>query len=162
MFIGRYQHKVENKGRVALPIKLREAGKGLMFSEFVATKGIGGCIALFPVDKFESFIENFDPTSTSDQESLDFYREFASWAHYVQIDAQGRVSIPAILLEEAHVSEEALILGVVDWIEIWEPRDYRKYLETNNTSYDKGALGFFKGAIRGAKKGTNGTCNGSA
>ena len=152
MFVGRYKHRMDSKGRLALPIKMREAGKGATYSEFVITKGIGGCIAIFPVDKFEKFIDGFDPEALSPEQGLGFYREFASWAHSVQVDNQGRINLPQMLIDEVGLGEEVLVLGVVDWIEIWNPLKYSEHLDSSKTNYDDGAKQFFSSLIRGRQK----------
>jgi len=132
-------------------VRLREAGKGLSYSEFVVTKGIGGCIAVFPVDKFEGFLDNFNPEDLSPEQGLNFYREFASWAHSLPVDAQGRINLPQILTEEVGIGEEVLVLGVVDWIEIWDPIRYHEHIEKSKLNYDDGAMQFFSSLIRGKK-----------
>ncbi|MCD6417978.1 hypothetical protein J7M00_04265 [bacterium] len=152
MFIGRYIHKIDSKGRLALPIRMREAGKGVSYSQFIVTKGIGGCIAVFPVDKFENFLDGFDPEELSPEQGLNFYREVASWAHDVSVDNQGRINLPQMLIENVGLNEEVLVLGVVDWIEIWDPMKYREHIEKSNTQYDDGAMQFFSSLIRGRKK----------
>lgn len=152
MFTGRYIHRIDSKGRLALPIRMREAGRGTSYSEFVVTKGIGGCIAIFPVDEFERFLESFDPDDLSPEQGLNFYREVASWAHNVNVDSQGRINLPQMLIDAVHLSEEVLILGVVDWIEIWNPDKYYEHLEKSNTNYDQGAMRFFSSLIRGRRK----------
>ena len=152
MFTGRYTHKLDSKGRLALPARMREAGTGMEYNQFVVSKGIGGCIAVFPVDKFEKFINEFDPSELEAEQGLNFYREFASWAHYLPVDNQGRINIPQTLLDVAGIDGDVLILGVIDWIEIWNPDKYKKHLKDSNVDYEQGAKAFFSSAIRGKRK----------
>ncbi len=151
MFAGRYIHKIDEKGRIALPAKMMKAGIGLGYTEFVITKGIGKCLSIFPANKFEEFINNFDPSYLSFEDGLNFYREFASWAHYTSVDTQGRILIPQILQEESNIRDETLILGVVDWIEVWDPKKYSEFKEKSKTDYDSGAKMFFGSLIRGKR-----------
>lgn len=152
MFTGRYQHKLDAKGRIALPARMREATKGTVYSEFVVTKGLGGCIAVFPTAKFEEFINNFNPEDLEAEQTLNFYREFVSWAHFVPVDGQGRINVPRELLEYAGIQKDVLILGIVDWIELWDPARYQENLKKSNVDYEKGARAFFSSAIRGRRK----------
>ncbi len=152
MLNGRSLHKTDSKGRLALPSRMRDAGVGVSYSQFVVTKGIGGCIAVFPVDKFERFLNEFDPGDMSQEKALNFYREFSSWAHRISVDSQGRINLPQMLIDEAGITDEVLILGVVDWIELWEPAQYRRHLEESKVDYDQGAMPFFSSAIRGRRK----------
>ncbi len=152
MFTGRYQHKLDSKGRIALPARMRNAGRGTVYSEFVVTKGLGGCIAVFPTEKFEEFVNNFDPQDLEMEQTLNFYREFVSWAHFVQVDGQGRINVPKELLDYAGIEKDVLILGIVDWIELWDPDRYRQNLEKSSLDYEKGARVFFSSAIRGKRR----------
>lgn len=151
MFAGRYKHHIDQKGRLALPVRLREAGSGICYSEFVVTKGVGGCMAIFPVSNFEQFLAEFNPEGLSSQQGLNFYREFSSWAHYVNVDAQGRINLPQMLIDNIGLEEEVLVLGVVDWIEVWNPLKYAEHLEESGTRYDDGAMQFFSSLIRGKR-----------
>ena len=85
------------------------------------------------------------------QDGLNFYREFSSWAHYTSVDTQGRILIPQILQEESNIRNEILILGVVDWIEVWDPKKYSEFKEKSKTDYDSGARMFFGSLIRGRR-----------
>ncbi|RKZ34941.1 hypothetical protein DRQ33_01070 [bacterium] len=152
MFTGRYTHKLDAKGRLALPARMRNAGKGKGYTEFVVSKGIDGCIAVFPTEKFEQFIDNFDPSELENEQGLNFYREFASWAHYLPVDNQGRINIPQALLDCAEIKDDVLILGIIDWIELWNPEKYQKHLKSSDSSYEDGAKAFFSSAIRGKRK----------
>ncbi len=153
MFVGRYIHRIDSKGRLFLPARLREAGRGVVYSEFVVTKGVGGCLAILPVDDFESFLAEFIPEDIPPDRQIAFYREFASWAHVVPVDGQGRINLPQVLIDEVGLGEEVLILGVVDWIEVWDPTRYSDYSRKVGAGYDEGALQFFSSLIRGRRTG---------
>ncbi len=150
-WIGREKRKVDDKGRCPFPARFRVAGKGIIFSEFAVTRGMGKCISVFPVAKFEEFIENFDPNTLSARSILNFFREFVSWTHIIPLDPQGRLNIPSILLEYAGIKDEVLILGVGEWIEIWDEEKYNAYLVESASDFEEGALEFYQSLIRGRK-----------
>ncbi|MBN1755793.1 hypothetical protein JW877_06220 [bacterium] len=155
MFIGRSQHKIDDKGRTNIPVKMRVADKGLMYSDFIITKGMNGCLALFPEYNFEKFIENFDPTPLSEEEEVYFNREFFSYAHSVSVDGQGRVKIPPLLLSEANLDTDVLILGANYWIEFWNPEDYARFKDTLTVPYEQVAKYLFASFKRKKKEPQN-------
>lgn len=150
MFSGRVIHKLDDKFRVSIPPRMRDAGGGKIFSVFAVTKGIGGCIALLPTDKFDSFLSNFNPEGLTEIEELKYYREFLSWKQDVDIDFHGRILLPQLLLEQAKIKKEVLIIGVGEWIEIWDPEEYEKMLREEKplSEYDKAAIKFFNALNR--------------
>lgn len=154
MFSGRVIHKLDDKFRVSIPPRMRDAGDGKIFSVFAATKGIGGCIALLTTDKFNSFLSNFNSEGLTELEELKYYREFLSWKQDVDIDLQGRILLPQLLLQQAKIKKEVLIIGVGEWIEIWDPEEYEKMLKEEKilTEYDKAAIKFFNALNRNRHK----------
>ena len=54
MFFGEYEHTIDAKGRVIIPAKLREA----LGEQFMITKGLDGCLFVYPMDQWNAFEEN--------------------------------------------------------------------------------------------------------
>ena len=162
MFKGRYLHRIDNKGRVNLPFKMRqEAGRGLMYSEFTVTKGMNGCLALFPTSTFDELEEKFDISKLSEEEGIMLAREFFSYSHEVNLDSQGRIKLPPLLIEEANLNGDVLVLGVGRWLEFWNPEVYKKFIETTKTPYENRAKIIF-GSFLTKKKPTESEENESA
>jgi MraZ protein len=123
MFLGEYEYKVDNKGRLPLPPKFRKD----IVDGLVLTMIADDCITVFAKESFEKMTANQAPTSFSmsdDQRRVN--RHIFSNANEVSIDNQGRIALPANLRERCGITNEAVILGVSNGFEIWNIDSWKK------------------------------------
>jgi MraZ protein len=126
MFLGEYEHTLDDKNRLTLPAKFREAFAG----GAVVTRGMDGCLSVYSKDEWERFVSvrlgDLDPFSS---EARQIERFLFSGAAEAEPDRQGRVMIPAALLQHAKLGREVVVAGVRDHVEIWDRATWRGYLE---------------------------------
>jgi len=123
MFIGQYEHNLEEKGRLSIPKKFRgELGEGA-----VLTKGLDGCLFLFPKEKWNEFIGKLSQTPLTKADARGFSRLLTYGASEVDLDGQGRVLIPEYLRESAGIKNEAVVAGALNRIEIWSKENFVAY-----------------------------------
>lgn len=128
MFIGEYNYSIDTKGRLIVPIKLREA----LGDNFVITQGLDGCLFVFPNDVWTKFEAKLNSLPMTDKKARQFARYFLRGAVCPDIDKQGRILIPASLRAAAALEKDVTIIGVGNRIEIWNPQR----LEENSTFED--------------------------
>lgn len=115
MFIGEYEHSVDDKGRIAVPKRLRgHFGQGL-----VLTRGWDRCLWIYTPAAWDVFSEKIShlPVGKSNARSLS--RMIFSGAVDCDLDQQGRIVIPSYLRQYAQIGAAAVVLGVNDRLEIW-------------------------------------------
>ncbi len=117
MFLGRYNHTLDAKGRLAIPARFRDAvAEGL-----VLTRGIDRCLALYPLEAWRPLAEKVSALPISDPDARNFRRMVFAEAADLTLDAQGRILIPPELRRYAGLEREAFVVGVDASIEIWSP-----------------------------------------
>jgi MraZ protein len=126
MLLGEYDHSLDDKNRLTLPAKFRQS-----FSDgVVLARGMDGCLAVYTRDGWESFVESrlavLDPLS---KESRQMGRFMFAGASETELDKQGRVMVPAPLVEHAGLSREVVVAGVRDHLEIWDRAAWREQLK---------------------------------
>lgn len=125
MLLGEHEHTIDDKNRLTLPAKFRRAFE----DGIVVTRGMDGCLFAYTRDDWgrlvESRLATLDPLS---QESRRMQRFFFSGAAEADLDKQGRVMLPAALLEHAQLGREVVVAGVYDHLEIWDRAAWRKEL----------------------------------
>ncbi|MCR5824736.1 MAG: division/cell wall cluster transcriptional repressor MraZ [Lachnospiraceae bacterium] len=126
MFMGEYEHGLDEKGRIIVPTKFREA----LGEHFVLTLGTDGCLFIYPTKEWEQFVEKLKSLPGT-KEARQMQRYFMAGAVECESDKQGRVMIPAKLREHAGITKDVVSVGVVNKIEIWSKERW----ESNNT-YD--------------------------
>lgn len=125
VFYGEYEVSFTGNGRIVLPKKMRELLKGM---SFVITKGFDVCLAGYDRDDWETRAKDLLTVSLLDKENIEKRRFLFSSTQYIEIDDQGRFVLPKNLLQYANLNSKAVIVGVGDHFEIWEPGKWSKYM----------------------------------
>ena len=123
MFIGEYQHNLDDKGRLAIPVKFRsELLKGA-----VVTRGLDSCLFLYTKKEWEKLAEKLSNLPISQSNSRAFSRLMLAGAMDVEIDKQGRVVLPEYLRSFAGLKKNTIIAGLYSRVEIWDEEAWNKY-----------------------------------
>jgi MraZ protein len=117
VFLGRYAHNLDTKGRLAIPARYREA----LSEGVILTRGIDRCLALYPLDAWRPLAEKVAALPLTDADARNFRRLVFAEAADLSLDAQGRILIPPELRRYAELEREALVVGVDASIEVWSP-----------------------------------------
>ena len=121
-FKGEYSHSIDAKGRLIIPAKFRE----LLGDQFVVTKGFDGCLFVFAEEGWNKFEEKLQSLPMDKPEARILGRFFISGAIDAELDKQGRILLPANLLQHAGIEKEAVIAGVGNRAEIWSKEKWEK------------------------------------
>jgi MraZ protein len=117
MFLGRYEHTIDDKGRLAIPARYRAAlERGL-----VVTRGIDRCLTIYPLAAWEALAEKVNALPLGDPNARALRRLFYAEASDAAMDRQGRIIIPATLRAYAGLAETAIVVGMHSAIEVWSP-----------------------------------------
>jgi transcriptional regulator MraZ len=126
MLLGEYEHAIDDKNRVTLPARFRQA-----FSEgvFVA-RGIDPCLLVFPPEGWARLVEGqMEGLSPFSREARQMSRYLFAGATETELDKQGRIMLPPSLVEHAGLLKEVVVAGVRDHLELWEPAAWRQELD---------------------------------
>lgn len=134
-FKGQADYSVDDKGRVALPAKMRRAMNPEANETFVVTRGLENCVHLYPLDRWEEMENEFRRLNRYKTRDRNFVRIIYRWADEVSLDGQGRLSIPKRLLEFAGITTKATIIGAMDMIEVWCPEVLEDTLNAEQEDY---------------------------
>ena len=122
MFLGEHEHTLDEKNRLTLPARFRDSfPDGL-----VVTRGMDGCLYAYARSDWQSLVDSrlatLDPLSRDDRMMT---RYFFSAAVEAAPDKQGRIMLPAALVEHAKLGREVVVAGVYDHLEIWDRTAWR-------------------------------------
>lgn len=129
MLTGEYSHSIDVKGRLIVPSRIRDE----LGDKFAVTKGLDGCLLLYPEDSWEAFTMKLQALPSSNSKSRKLQRFFLGGALVNEFDKQGRILIPSNLLEFAGIQKEseAVVVGVGNHAEIWSSSKWEE-----NNSFD--------------------------
>ena len=128
MFTGEYRHTVDDKGRIAVPVKFRAQ----LVSGSMVSGWFEDCLALHTKEGWDDLASKSGSLRFTDQKARDFQRWLFSTASDAQIDKQGRILLPAYLRDLIGITGEVVLVGSQDHAEIWAPDRwdaYRKKLD---------------------------------
>jgi MraZ protein len=123
MFFGRFEHTIDDKGRLTVPSRHRaELAGGL-----VITRGLDPCLFIYPLARWQEISEKFEQLPAVSQEDVgEFMRFVFAEAMDAVPDKQGRISIPDYLRTYAQLGDQVIVAGVRDHLEVWRPDLYAK------------------------------------
>nr|WP_300917096.1 division/cell wall cluster transcriptional repressor MraZ [uncultured Acetatifactor sp.] len=132
MFMGKYNHTIDPKGRLSIPSKYRE----VLGDEFVVSKGMDGCLYVYANDDWKVFEGKLASLPLMSEEARQFARFFLSGAQSVTVDKQGRILMPQDLRDFAGLEKDVVLAGMGGRIEIWSLERW----QANNDSIDINAI----------------------
>lgn len=117
MFSGAYEHTVDDKGRTVIPARFRQK----LGERFVMTRGLHGCLWVFPEHTWTQVQQKLMPKSFLDDRGVKLERYFLGAASECMPDKQGRVAISSILMNHAGIKngDTVWVVGLTDKVEIW-------------------------------------------
>ena len=132
MFIGEYQHSIDDKGRVAVPAKFRlSLGSGA-----IVTRGLDHCLFVFEKTEWEKLAQKLIALPIAQSNSRAFTRLMLAGAMEVEPDAQGRILLPDYLRKYAGLKKLTIIAGLYNRLEIWDEDSWKRYKEKTEASGD--------------------------
>lgn len=123
MIIGQYDAKVDQKGRIAFPKKLRDE----LGPTVIVTLGYEHSLMVVGENKWKTLLTGIEDKSFLQQEVRDTQRFLLGGASTVEVDKKGRLLLPDYLREFALIEKEAVFLGLNNYIELWSKKRWYEY-----------------------------------
>jgi MraZ protein len=126
VFLGEYEHNMDDKGRLAVPARFRdELGDGV-----VVNRGFDRCLMGFPRAIWDQLAQQVSGLSLGQGEARNLRRLLFSGAADVMLDRQGRILIPQNLREYANLGDQVIIAGLNTHFEIWDNNRWNEVIDT--------------------------------
>ncbi len=142
MFIGEYHHILDDKGRLAIPMKFRKELK----EGAVVTRGLDNCLFVYTKVEWQKLAEKLSALPFSQANSRAFARLMLAGAMDVEIDGQGRVVLPEYLRRYAKIAKDVVVAGLYSRLELWDRKSWDAYKaktekDSNDIAERMGELG---------------------
>ncbi len=131
MFLGTYEPRLDDKGRLILPAKFRDQ----LAPGVVLTRGQERCLYAFPLGEFEDIHDRLRQAPVTSKQARDYLRVFLSGASDEVPDKQGRITIPANLRQYAGLDRDLAVIGAGARIEIWDALAWATYLAEQEEAF---------------------------
>ena len=128
MFLGQFEHTIDEKGRITIPSEYREE----FGSSVYLTQGFDCNIQAYPSDLFKQLLVLVKNTNFLDGNSRKLRRLLFANAKGLDFDSAGRILIPAFLRKQAGLNDVAIIAGSGEYFELWSPEQWHEQEVTLN------------------------------
>ncbi len=122
MFIGEYQHNMDDKGRLAIPTKFRASLK-----KAVVTRGIDNCLCVYTMEEWEKVAVKLAALPVGQANNRAYSRLMLAGAMDFELDAQGRAVLPEYLRKYAGLHKEVVVAGLYNRLELWDKHTWEQY-----------------------------------
>ena len=142
MFIGEYHYTIDEKNRLAVPVKFRAS----ILKGAVVTRGIDACLFLYPKKEWDKLAAKLAAMPINKSKTRAFSRLMLAGAMEVELDKQGRINLPDYLKQYASINKKIVIAGLYDRLEIWDEQAWEEYKkkseeESTDIAEELGGLG---------------------
>ncbi|HEU4743850.1 MAG TPA: division/cell wall cluster transcriptional repressor MraZ [Anaerolineales bacterium] len=137
MFLGQFQHNLDEKGRLMIPARYRE----LLAAGAFITQGFDRCLMVMTDAYFAQVYDRINSMNLADPTARLLRRLILSNAYAVEVDKVGRILVPGNLRQVIALNGEAIVAGQGDYFEVWNPADWNQQMEqlqdieTNNQRF---------------------------
>ena len=133
MFYGSFYHSLDNKGRLVIPSKMRDA---LGLKAFIL-KGYDGALSIYRENDFQELINRIKALPFTKKNARAHLRVQLASVCELDIDKQGRALLPTQLLNKYKIGKEVIVIGALDHIEVWDKKAYEEYEKTADSSFEE-------------------------
>ncbi len=116
MFLGRFNHTLDDKGRLAIPARFRSD----LVAGLVITRGTDRCLTVYPLATFEALAAKLDALPLGDANARNLRRAAFAAAEPAELDKQGRIILPERLRAYASLAGNVAIVGMNTFLELWD------------------------------------------
>lgn len=129
-FIGTYECKADVKGRVMLPVALKNQLAPMLQQGFVLKRAVfQPCLELYPMEEWNVLMQKMNKLNRFKKKNNDFIRRFTAGVKVVEVDATGRLLIPKDLISFAEIKKEIVLSSAINIVEVWDKESYEKAID---------------------------------
>ncbi len=149
-FSSEYECKLDIKGRMTLPTRLKSAMPEQETEELKVTirRGFEPCLTLYPQHEWDRIFQRVVSLDEFSREQRNFQRSFLRGCTEVELDKAGRFLIPKTLLRYANIDKDAILVGMGNRIEIWNPETYEEFLIQDEEEFSELAEKYLADVVR--------------
>lgn len=136
-FSGEYECKIDAKGRMVLPAKVKSKMPEVNATEMVVSRGFEPCLVLYPMLEWKKIFSKVSGLNEFNEEYRSFQRNFFRGQTESELDGNGRLLLSKTMLRYAGIEKEVVVVGMGNRIEVWNPDRYDEFLMKDQDEFSK-------------------------
>ena len=137
LFTGEYECKMDAKGRLTLPSKIKSKLPEVSGNQLVLSLGLEPCLVLYPLVEHRKISSQIASMNEFNEEFRKVQRNFFRRITEVDLDGAGRLLIPKMMSKYAKLEKEVILVGMGNRIELWDPSVYEDFIINDNLEFSK-------------------------
>ncbi|MBN2072069.1 MAG: cell division/cell wall cluster transcriptional repressor MraZ [Candidatus Krumholzibacteriota bacterium] len=137
-FLGNFDCTLDSKGRLMIPARFRHQIPEASGGEYVISMGKDRCLNLYPLKEWDEVVVKKLHELPSGPEKRQYIRFYSRKSRTVNLDKSGRIAIPANFLEAIGNPGKVVVVGVLNYLEIWTPEDHAKMSKDGDEAFLEG------------------------
>lgn len=137
LFTGEFECKIDAKGRLALPSKVKSKLPEVSGNQLVLYRGTEPCLVLYPSVEYKKTYSRIASMNEFEEEKRILQRNFFSRVSEIELDSAGRILIPKSMLRHASLEKDVVLVGLGNRVELWDADVYGEFIISDNTEFSK-------------------------
>lgn len=134
-FTSEYECRLDAKGRLVLPSKIKSNLPESSANELVLRRGFEPCLVIYPMLEYKKIYQKIASLNEFNEEYRKLQRNFFRGNTQVELDNTGRFLIPKTMLKYAQLEKDVIVVGMGNRVEVWNPDLYEEYLIKDPTEF---------------------------
>jgi len=136
-FTSEYECKLDAKGRLVLPAKIKASLPKASGNEIAIRRGFEPCLVLYPLVEYKKIFSKVAGLSEFNEEFRTLQRNFFRGNSMIELDNNGRFLIPRPMLKHALIERQVIVVGMGNRVEIWNPEKYDEFLIKDQSKFSE-------------------------
>ena len=136
-FTGEHECKLDAKGRLVLPSRLKSVLPEASKKNMIIRKGFEPNLILYPLNEFQNIYSRISSLNEFSSEQRKLKRNLFSSISQVELDSNGRFLLPKSMVSYCEAEKDIILVGMGNVIELWSIKNYKKYLIDDSNEFSK-------------------------
>ncbi len=137
LFTGEFECKMDAKGRLTLPSKVKTRLPEVSGNQLILSQGLEPCLVLYPMVEYRKIYSRIASMNEFNEEFRMLQRNFFRRISEVELDKAGRLLIPKSLMRYANIERDVILVGMGNRMELWDQTEYDKFIISDNEQFSK-------------------------
>ncbi len=137
LFTGEFECKMDAKGRLTLPSKVKSKLPEVSGNQLVLSLGLEPCLVLYPLVEYRKIYSRIASMNEFNEEFRRLQRNFFRRINEVELDGAGRLLVPKTMSKYARLEKEIILVGMGNRVEIWDTKAYEDFIINDNSEFSK-------------------------
>jgi len=137
LFTGEYECKLDTKGRLVLPSRIKSRLPEVSGNQLVLSLGLEPCLVLYPLVEYRKISSRVASMNEFSEELRHLQRNFFRRIAEIELDSAGRLLVPKTMAKYANLEKDIMLVGMGNRVELWNTQAYERFIINDTAEFSK-------------------------